>query len=232
MNRPAELPLTTSAPPRWRADLLQRLRRHLVLKLLGVSVFMWVFFLGYFHTLQHPAYPVQQMPLTALDAWVPFQPQALLAYASLWIYVGVAPGLMLKVRDMLVYGLWAGAMCLGGLSCFYFWPTAVPPLTVDLTGLPGFAILQGVDAAGNACPSLHVAGAVFTAVWTERLLRAIQVPPTLRWLNLAWVLAITWSTVAIRQHVVLDVIAGIALALASAGASIRWSAGVGTGAVR
>ena len=228
MNRLAPLPLSTPAAA-WKADLGRRVRRHLPLKFVGISAFMWIFFLGYFHTLRFPVHPVLEMPLTALDRMIPFQPQALLAYVSLWVYIGVAPGLLLTLRELIVYGLWAAALCIAGLACFYFWPTAVPPRTVDVTGLPGFALLQGVDAAGNACPSLHVATAMFTAVWVHRLLGIIQTPAALRWLNVLWFVAIAWSTVAIRQHVVLDAVAGAALGGLFAAVAIRWSAGVGRG---
>lgn len=228
MNRPAPIPLPATPAPAWRTDLERRIRRHLALKVVGISAFVWLFFQGYFHTLRNPVYPVLEMPLTPLDAWVPFQPQALAVYLSLWFYVGIAPGLLLTLRELVVYGLWAAALCLLGLLCFHFWPTAVPPRSVDVSGLPGFALLQGVDGAGNACPSLHVATAVFTALWVERLLRIVGAPAVLRWLNIAWVLAIAWSTVAIRQHVVLDAVAGTLLGAAVAWASIRWSAGVGT----
>lgn len=211
MNRPPALPLTTPTLAAWKAALRLRFWRYLPLKFIGISAFMWVFFLGYFHTLRHPAYPVFQMPLTALDALIPFQPHAMLAYVSLWLYVGTAPGLLLTLKELVIYGLWAGALCATGLAIFYFWPTAVPPHALDVSGFPGFGLLQGVDAAGNACPSLHVATAVFTAIWVARLLRIVGVPPALRVLNLAWVLAIAYSTVAIRQHVVLDAVAGAAL---------------------
>jgi membrane-associated phospholipid phosphatase len=232
MNRPAPAPVPTPTAAAWQADLGRRFWRHLALKFIGISGFMWLFFLGYFHTLRHPAYPVLEMPLTALDRLIPFQPQALLAYVSLWLYVGIAPGLLLSLRELVVYGLWAAALCLAGLACFYFWPTAVPPRTVDVTGLPGFALLQGVDAAGNACPSLHVATAIFTAIWIQRLLRIVQAPAALRWFNGAWFATIAYSTVAIGQHVVLDVLGGGALGALFAAASIRWNAGVGQGRPR
>lgn len=227
MNRPIPVPVSTPPAAPWKADLRQRFWRYLPLKFLGISGFMWLFFLGYFHTLRHPVYPVLEMPLTVLDSLIPFQPQALFAYVSLWLYVGIAPGLLLSLRELVVYGLWVAALCLAGLACFYFWPTAVPPRTVDVTGMPGFALLQGVDAAGNACPSLHVATAIFTAIWIERLLRIVQAPAALRWLNGAWFAAIAYSTVAIGQHVVLDVLGGAALGALFAAAAIRWSAGVG-----
>ena len=227
MNRPAARPLPLSDTPHWRADLRVRFWRYLLLKVLGISGFMWVFFLGYFHTLRHPAYPVFEMPRTALDELVPFQPLGLVAYVSLWLYVGVAPGLLLRLRELIVYGLWAAALCACGLLIFHFWPTAVPKPDVDVSAYPGFAVLQGVDAAGNACPSLHVATAVFTAIWVERLMRIVGAPMAFRALNLAWVLAIAWSTVAIRQHVVLDAVAGAALGTLFAALSIRLSPWVG-----
>lgn len=218
-----------NGPPRpaWRADIGQRMRRHLWLKVLGVSAFTWIFFIGYFHLLRHPAYPVVQMPLTALDRLIPFQPQWLPAYVTLWLYVGIAPGLLLRFVDLLVYGLWAAALCLAGLACFYFWPTAVPPLRVEVTHLPGFALLQGVDAAGNACPSLHVAVAMFSAIWIEHVLRRAQVPRGLRLANAAWFAAIAYSTLAIKQHVALDALAGVLLGAIFALASLRWFPGDG-----
>lgn len=227
MNRPAPLPVAITPTPDWWADLRERFWRLLPLKAIGISGFMWVFFVGYFHTLRNPAYPVFEMPRTSWDALVPFQPEALLVYGSLWFYVGIAPGLLLHVRELLVYGLWAAALCGCGLLVFYFWPTAVPARDVDVSAYPGFGILQGVDAAGNACPSLHVAAAVFTALWIDRLIRIVRVPGTWRWANAIWVLAIAWSTVAIRQHVVLDALAGAVLGMAFAGLSIWLSPWIG-----
>lgn len=192
------------------------------LKLVGTSAGIWLFFIAYFHLLRHPAQPPMVMPLTALDHWIPFQPEALFAYLSLWFYVGLAPGLQRRLTELLVYGLWAGALCLAGLAVFYVWPTAVPALTIDVSGFPGFAMLQGVDATGNAFPSMHVAIAMFTVLHLDNVLRNAGAPAGWRWLNLAWCAAIVWSTLAIRQHVALDVLGGSALGLAFGWASLRW----------
>jgi membrane-associated phospholipid phosphatase len=199
-------------------------RHRFVLKTLGITGFMWLFFLAYFHLLRHPAQPVIVMPLTAVDHWVAFEPAALYAYVSLWIYVGIPAGLTRSVVQLVVYGLWVGALCLCGLAFFYFVPTAVPAmaLPVDVAQHPGFALLQGVDAAGNACPSLHVASAVFSALWIARLLRNMAAPSWARWINVTWALLIVWSTLATKQHVALDVAAGALLALLFAPPSMRW----------
>jgi PAP2 superfamily len=217
-HSPALLARSPSEP--WHALLVQRMRYLWWLKFSGVCAFMWLFFIGYFHTLRHPRYNVVVMPLTWLDHTLTFQPQALWIYLSLWLYVGVAPGLLLTFRELVVYALWIGALCLVGLACFHFWPTAVPRPAMDLTGYPGFALLQGVDAAGNACPSLHVATAAFTALWVEHVLRSIGTPPWLRWCNGLWVGAIVWSTMATKQHVAWDVAAGLLLALVFAALSL------------
>lgn len=214
--------MTTPRLPPWTTEIALRMRRHFLLKLFGTAASVWAFFICYFWLLRHPAYPVVVMPLTALDHLIPFQPVTLFAYLSLWLYVGVAPGLHRTFRELVVYGLWAGALCVAGLGLFYFWPTAVPPLTIDVSGHPGFKMLQGVDASGNACPSMHVAIAMFTVIWVEHLLRNAGAPPALRAINVAWFLAISWSTLAVKQHVVIDVLAGALLGMVFAIPSLRW----------
>jgi membrane-associated phospholipid phosphatase len=203
------------------------MQRLFLLKFVGISGFMWLFFQAYFHLLHNPARPVTVMPLTALDHWISFQPGAMVAYLSLWFYVGIPAGLMPNFRHLLVYGVWATALCLTGLAIFYAFPTAVPAagLSVDVTQHPAFALLQGVDAPGNACPSLHVAGALFSALWIERLLRQLGTPVWPRALSGVWLLLIVYSTMAVKQHVALDVAAGSVLAALFAWPSMRWFPG-------
>lgn len=208
--------------PHWTREIGLRMRTHFLLKLLGTTAFTWLFFIGYFQLLRHPAFEVTVMPLIAFDALVPFEPGALVAYLSLWVYVGMGPGLQFSFRELVAYSAWIVAMCIAGLVCFYFWPTAVPLRSFEPDGFPGFALLQGVDAAGNACPSMHVAAAMFTMIRIEQVLRDARTPVVLRALNLMWFMAIAWSTLATRQHVALDALAGAALGIAFALPSLYW----------
>lgn len=218
--------MTRPAPsPAWKTELGYRMRYHFVLKTVGITAVTWLFFIAYFHLQQNPAYPVTLMPLTAVDQWIPLQPAALVAYLSLWVYVGIAPALQRTLAELVVYGLWIGAMCLTGLALFYFWPTAVPLRPQDASGFPGFELLHGVDLAGNACPSMHVAAALFTAIWVDHLLRITHSPVALRVVNATWVAAIAYSTLAVKQHVALDVAAGALLAVIFALPSLRWRMG-------
>ena len=211
--------------PGWSVDIWFRMRRHFLLKLVGTTACNWFFFIGYFHVLRFPAYPVTLMPLTALDHLIPFEPLGLFPYLTLWLYLGFVPGLQRTFLELVVYAGWLGGMCLTGLVFFYFWPTAVPPLTPDVSDFVGFAMLQGVDSAGNACPSLHVAVAIFTVIRMEALLREVGTPMGWRVFNLVWFLLIVWSTMAIKQHVALDVLAGAVLGMGFAWMSLRWRLG-------
>jgi membrane-associated phospholipid phosphatase len=205
----------------WWPRFVERFRRYMLLKFFGTTAFIWIFFIGYFHVLHNPAYEVAVMPVTALDQAIGFHPWALVLYGSLWFYVGIPPAMFHGLRELVAYGCWIGALCIAGLAIFHFWPTAVPSQAIDPGIFPGFGIIQGLDAAGNACPSLHVATAAFSAVWLDRLLREIAAGNAMRLINWAWFALIAWSTVAIRQHVVIDVVTGLALGVAFALPSLR-----------
>ena len=165
------------------------MRRHLVLKAIGTSVIIGIFFFVYLHLLHHPRFPVTVMPATELDRLVPFQPGALFLYLTLWLYVGAGPGLQLRWRELISYAAWSVLLCAAGLTIFYLW---------------------------------HVAFASFTAIRIDQVLRATGSPRLLRAANLGWATAIVYSTLAIRQHVVVDVGAGLLLGTLFALASLRW----------
>jgi membrane-associated phospholipid phosphatase len=98
----------------------------------------------------------------------------------------------------------------------------VPPQISVASSQAGFELLRGVDATGNACPSLHVAAATFSALWLERLLRELSLPRSWRIANALWYALIVWSTLATKQHVWWDVTAGLLLAMVFALPSLQW----------
>src|SRR5690606_32652297 len=105
---------------------------------------------------------------------------------------------------------------------FWAWPTQTPSFGVDWAAYPQLAFLKGIDAASNACPSLHVAAAVHAACWLHRHLREMGAPAWTRWFSALQCAAIVWATMAIRQHVFIDVISGAAVGLLFAWLSMRW----------
>jgi membrane-associated phospholipid phosphatase len=192
-----------------------------MMKSLGTTFFIGVFFAAYFYLLRHPAYPTSIMPLTWVDRMIPFQPMALPLYFSLWLYVSLPLALLATRRELYRYGLAMAATCLTGLAFFYFWPTAVPAANIDWARYPNVIFLKDLDASGNACPSLHVTTAIFSGICLHQLLRRFGSPAWLRIINLLWCAGIIYSTLATRQHVAVDVLAGLALGSLAAGLSLR-----------
>jgi membrane-associated phospholipid phosphatase len=180
-----------------------------------------VFFAAYFYVLKNPAYPVTVMPLTLPDRLIGFQPMALPLYVSLWVYVSLPPAFLANRRELYVYALAMAGACLTGLIIFYFWPTTVPVADIDWALYPGVDFLKRMDASGNACPSLHVATAAFSGFWMHHLLRRFGAPLWVRVFNALWCIGIVYSTVATRQHVAVDMWAGLALGALAAWWSLR-----------
>jgi membrane-associated phospholipid phosphatase len=210
----------TQAEP-WYRQAATVIPRHLLMKSVGTTLFITLFFAAYFYLLHGPAYPTTVMPVTWLDRLIGFQPLALPMYLSMWVYVSLPPALLATRRELADYGLAMAVTCLAGLLVFYFWPTAVPAADVDWAQYPDLGFLKSMDASGNACPSLHVATAVFSAIWLHHLLRRFGAPLWLQGVNWLWCIGIIYSTLAIRQHVAVDVLAGLLLGLLTATVSSR-----------
>ena len=209
-----------SAAP-WYRQATAALAKHGVLKAIGSMLFIGVFFGAYFYLLKNPAYPTTVMPFTLLDQMIDFQPHAMPLYLSLWIYVSLPPALLASRRELYGYGAAMAGTCLAGLFIFYLWPTAVPAADIDWALYPGVDFLKNIDASGNACPSLHVATAIFSGIWLHHLLRRFGAPLWILSFNWVWCSGILYSTLATRQHVAVDVLAGLALGVLGAYLSLR-----------
>jgi membrane-associated phospholipid phosphatase len=206
----------------WARELWRGFKAHFGLKMLAAWLLVGTFFVGYFLLLKFPLWPVTLMPVTAPDRWIAFWPGALWLYVSLWLYVPLAPGLLIDRRELLDYYRALVALSLAGMAVFLLWPTASPRPELDWTQYPPFGPIIAADDAGNALPSLHAAFAVFSAIWLDRLLRRAGVTPWPRLTSACWALGILYSTLATRQHVAVDVIAGTMLGALAALLHLRW----------
>ena len=211
----------TCPPTPWQRKVAVVLMQDAILKGFGTLLFISLFFGAYFYLLKIPAYATTVMPLTWLDRLIGFEPLTLPLYLSLWVYVSLPPALLETRRKLYAYGAAMAGTCLAGLIIFYFWPTAVPPAGIDWARHPGMDFLKNMDASGNACPSLHVATAVFSGLWLHHLLRRFGAPSWIRMLNGLWCVGIVYSALATRQHVAVDVGAGLVLGGLAAWLSLR-----------
>jgi membrane-associated phospholipid phosphatase len=195
----------------WLHEAGTRMRTRWFVKVAGTTVIMTGFFIVYFWLLNHARLPVTTVPRIFVDRMIAFRPDALPLYVSLWVYVPLAPALLIHTRDMKAYVATVLALSAIGFGIFVLWPTAVPRPEVGPSQVQSMVYLKAIDASGNAFPSLHVAFAVYTAMLFERLLRTMRSGRLLLWANWLWCLGIIYSTIAIRQHVALDAFAGVIL---------------------
>ena len=204
--------LAESALPRtWYTRGAERLMHLWFFKATGTAAFMGIFFYSYFAVLHSPIGAVTIMPLTWADDWIIFWPPAFYLYASLWVYTALVPALQPSLLRLVAYGCGIGSLCLSALVIFSFFPTAVPYEFSSWFTDPSLSLLRSLDLAGNACPSLHVATAVFTAMAMKQLLRDLEAPPWVKQASWLWCGLIVYSTMAIKQHVLWDVLAGMVL---------------------
>jgi membrane-associated phospholipid phosphatase len=220
-SQPRESPDAHPPSGSWLRQVGLRVRTLWVAKMTGTILCLPLFFIVYFWLLNHPLFPVTIIPRTAVDRLIGFWPEALPLYVSLWFYVVLPPVFLKNRRELVSYGLAAIGLSGIAFSFFLFWPTAVPKSEINWSQHPSVFFLKTVDASGNACPSLHVAFAVFTAIWFSHLLCEMGAGRLVRAVNWLWCLGIAYSTIAIRQHVVIDVLAGAALGAIVAALHLR-----------
>ena len=199
-------------PTNARTSLGQRLRAHGIAKLLlTVGLAAWIS-VPYFVLQRWVLFPVTRMPAFALDRGVPFVPAAAWLYLSLYLLVPLPP--LLTSEAAMLRRFAAGIVVIGLTAsvAFLLVPTVTERPDVPSGTDPAFRLVRAADTAGNACPSLHAALAVFAGLAGDRMLRTS--PVGWRIALWGWVVAILGATLATKQHVVLDLVAGAALGFA------------------
>lgn len=168
-------------------------------------------YLSYTFTGTYPLFAPWHPPQTALDAWIPFLP------GTVWIYLShvavLFSGWWWMTKGPACTRAFVAMVLTAVLSTLYFlfFPTELPrrelaEVATSPVTQAAWAFLMSADNPTNSFPSMHVAEAMVTAV---ALTRADH---RLRWLATVWAIAIAVSTLTTEQHVVVDVIGGLALA--------------------
>jgi membrane-associated phospholipid phosphatase len=152
------------------------------------------------------------VPEIALDRALPLRPEWSPVYWSQWVFsflpVFIVRGVELRRRTVLAYVSIVVAAYVG----FLVYPTRAPR-TADVIGDDFFAWslrqLYDFDPPYNCFPSLHVAYSFLAALTAWTVHRGLGLTATV------WATLIAISTLYTKQHYVLDVIAGVMLALAA-----------------
>lgn len=176
----------------------------------------------------HLAGPGTVLPEMGLDRLIEPTLLALPPYLSFFVLILLA---FLKAPAARVPQLAAAIVSTAAVAAtaFLLYPTTVRFPELGSTGALGVLLehLRQADTPQNCLPSLHGA---FTALCV-----AVLAPALAGWRRLClvlWGAAICWSAVALRQHLTVDIAAGVVLGLASAAFWFRPSGHRGSWGIR
>ncbi len=204
-------------PPQAQGGLAAALRARAVPHL-GAKVRVWLglavgICVPYF-LLQHAVlWPPQRVPVTPLDGWVAFDPRWVWPYASLALLVPLAPLLALRRSELRRYAVGLALLCAACFATFLLFPVEGPRPAVPVEGLYGWIV--SVDRPSNSLPSLHAGLTVYSLLFGWRVLRdGLQDGGRRRVLAGAWLWGglILYSTLATKQHWLVDLPAGALVA--------------------
>jgi membrane-associated phospholipid phosphatase len=182
---------------------------------MGVALLWGV---GYFCVGWHGPAGRMHAVATPIDAHIPFVAQAI------WPYLCVFPlalSPLVFARDATLtrrIALAYAATIVLSLLCFALYPVSAGGLrpSVSEPGVSAAAVrvLYALDPPYNLCPSLHVSLAVLAAISASKARK--------RYAGLLFAAAgaIAASTCLIKQHFLIDVLAGAALAVLIAGVTL------------
>jgi membrane-associated phospholipid phosphatase len=164
-----------------------------------------------------------QIPMTAIDRAVPFDPTWIFLYMSMYILLVIPPALASTTEQLRRYLLGMAIMFAIAGVCFFLYPVAYlrPALPPDAT--PLYHLITSMDQPINCIPSLHAGMTVYALLFAARIFT--DIPPKLRHLLLTigwlWTAMILYGTLATKQHYFLDLPAGALLAWLSHHAAWR-----------
>lgn len=211
--------------------LAARMRAHLPAKLgvwLGLAVGICVPYFGLQHFgladlglpdlgLRTPADGAIVPPVTPIDRAVPFSPAWIHPYMSLGLLVPIAPLLASRPDELVRYARGLAWLCVPCFLVFLLVPVAGPrPEAVAASG--PYAWIVSVDRPTNSLPSLHAGLTVYSLLYVDRVWARTLAPAARRWLRsggLVWGALILYSTLATRQHWLLDLPPGMVIAWAA-----------------
>jgi membrane-associated phospholipid phosphatase len=179
------------------------LGREWPLKLAVAGVLALGYCTGYLWIERHPWREPIVFALTAVDRWTGFDPNWIWVYQS--VYALLPFGLLaVNCDEIRRYAVGFTLLTAASFACFCCCPVLGPrPAGTPISGMYG--ALVHLDLPLNSFPSLHMAVATYAACVARRFFPSLAIALTL------WVLLIGYSTLALKQHYLVDLPPGIVL---------------------
>lgn len=173
--------------------------------LLGIIAFM-VFYMAPNHLkFFSPLY----LNMWGFEKEIPFMDWTIWFYISDYFFIGAVFILLTNKENMNRIFYSQIAMLIFTMVIFFIIPTTYPRPEIEYHGFSGWmlGILHSADTPGNACPSVHV-GMTFLAGFGFIKEKRYLFP-----LFMFWALLISISTLTVKQHYFMDIVAGFAMAI-------------------
>jgi membrane-associated phospholipid phosphatase len=200
------------------ADLRRRLFTCSREKLFLLVVLTVLFCVPYFYLTRHAFMPIHRPPELWIDRLAGFHPAWVWGYESLYLITGTLPWLARNRADLGRFTLGFALLAASAFAIFAIFPTQVlhpsAPYSNSL-----YAFLLAYDGPYNALPSLHAGLLYYTLAFARRVYG--RPAPVVSIFFFLWSCVILWSTMAIKQHHAIDLLAGGVLAVVCD--AVAWS---------
>lgn len=172
---------------------------------LGILAFVIFYMLPNHFNIFEPSY----IHLFSFEGLIPFIDWTVWIYMSDYLYIAIV-FVLLKDKDNMNRIYYSQIMLLMvSMFIFFLLPVQYPRPEVEYLGVSGklVEILFSADTPGNACPSIHVA-MTFLAGFGFFKEKKYLFP----WFMI-WAILISLSTLTVKQHYLLDIVAGLFMAI-------------------
>lgn len=154
--------------------------------------------------------------LTEMDLKIPFIPYFIWIYHTILPVILVTSFLILQKKDIFLALMFSNIFA-GIVLCLFYvlFPAFYPrEMFVDTATISGWLIemTQSIDGPHNTFPSSHVTFA-WLLVFFANLSQYVKGHRWLRLVYFYWAILISISTLMLKQHYIVDVISGFALAI-------------------
>jgi membrane-associated phospholipid phosphatase len=172
---------------------------------LGIIAFVVFYMLPNHFNIFEPSY----IHLFSFEELIPFIDWTVWIYMSDYLYIAIV-FVLLKDKDNM-NRIYYSQIILLMVSMFIFFllPVQYPRPEVEYIGISGelVRILFSADTPGNACPSIHVAMTFLAGFGFLKERKHL-----FSWFMI-WAVLISLSTLTVKQHYLLDIIAGLSMAI-------------------
>ncbi|MCP3891997.1 MAG: MBL fold metallo-hydrolase [Desulfobulbaceae bacterium] len=194
-------------------EVFFRVSENLKLKLLLGTILTFGIYAGYLLIQRYLFFSPVSMEQTSLDRVIPFVPDSVYVYQSIWFLVPIAPWLMRTVKEIYRYTVGLLVICCISFTVFMVFPTIItrPESLVETNLL--YQLLIQVDKELNAFPSLHVSLVLFHLLCCIKIFSEMNLRRRYKLIVWIWAMGIIFSTLLTKQHILYDVFGGILVGL-------------------